>query len=298
MIFNALDEVLFWDEIDTLKMFMKKNIEQYYPQDYDGFYKNKKEFFNTKILNKEDFIKRLENYCKYGKPTWISGKGEMCDDIDEKTFKKAFLHSKLSNGEKLGIKASQILNNTPWFWDFYANNILHTENNKILELTTGAGLGTTAIMKHMKDTDLYIGADIDFLCTKNADAIAQYYNINGLGITTTLWNLPFEDNIFTSICSNVGLEECREIPTIIKEAYRVLSPKGRIVLHCIDRDKTQSRDLFESYGFTDDEIDYWLKQIRMYSSAEETEKLLSAVGFSFVERKQDNALGYVLVYEK
>ena len=59
MIFNALDEVLFWDEIDTLKMFIKKNIEQYYPQDYDGFYKNKKEFFNTKILNKEDFIKSL-----------------------------------------------------------------------------------------------------------------------------------------------------------------------------------------------------------------------------------------------
>lgn len=298
MILNALDEVLFWDEIDTLKVFMKKNIEQYYPQNYDRFYKNKKEFFKVIIPNKEDFIKRLENYCKYGKPTWISGKCEMCDDIDDKTLNKAFCHSKLSNGEKLGIKASQILNNTPWFWDFYANNILYTENNKILELTIGAGLGTTVIMKHMKDIDLYIGVDIDFLCAKNADAIAKYYNINGLGITTTLWNLPFEDNIFTSICSNAGLEECREIPTIIKEAYRVLSPEGRIVLHCINRDKTQSRDLFESYGFADDEIDYWLKQIRMYSSVEETEALLSMVGFRFVEKKSDNNLGCILIYEK
>ena len=70
------------------------------------------------------------------------------------------------------------------------------------------------------------------------------------------------------------------------------------MLHCIDRDKTQSRDLFESYGFTDDEIDYWLKQIRMYSSVEETEALLSVVGFKFVEKKRDSNLGYILVYDK
>ena len=79
-------------------------------------------------------------------------------------------------------------------------------------------------------------------------------NINGLGIATSLWHLPFEDNMFTSVCSNAGLEECREIPTIIQEAYRVLMPGGKIVLRCLNTDKTQSYARFEQYGFSEEEM--------------------------------------------
>ena len=36
MILNALDEVLFWDDIDTLKTFTKQNSDKFYPNDFEN----------------------------------------------------------------------------------------------------------------------------------------------------------------------------------------------------------------------------------------------------------------------
>ena len=143
-----------------------------------------------------------------------------------------------------------------------------------------------------------MGVDIDFVCAKNADALAKYYGINGLGIATSLWKLPFDDCMFTSVCSNVGLEECREIPTIVAEAYRVLKPGGKIVLHCVSTRKMQSYERFEQYGFSEEEIIYWSKEIRIYTSPQGVEELLNNVGFKFYGRLVDEKLGNILVFEK
>ena len=116
--------------------------------------------------------------------------------------------------------------------------------------------------------------------------------------STSLWKLPFEDCMFTAVCCNAGLEECREIPTIIEEAYRVLMPGGKIVLHCLNTNKMQAYARFEQYGFSEEEMIYWAKQIRMYTSAEGVEELLRAVGFKFYKRMADKKLGSILVFEK
>ena len=144
----------------------------------------------------------------------------------------------------------------------------------------------------------FVKTDIDFICAKNADAFANYYEVNGLGIATSLWNLPFNDQMFTSVCSNTGLEECREIPTIISEAYRVLIPGGRIVLRCIDADKAQGRNLFQTYGFSTEEMISMLKKVRLYSNVENVEELLLSCGFKMIARETDKDLGYIIVYEK
>ncbi len=299
MILNALDEVLFWDDIDVLKVFMRKNLEGYYPHSPDRFYNSKVAFFASVIPNKSEFLHRLERYAESGCPAWISGRNELSDDIDTDTMIKAIsISSQTSNGEKKAAQASKWQENAPSFWQIYSDNILHTKNNIILELTVGAGGGTNAVMRNMKNTDYYMGVDIDFICAKNADALAKYYHINGLGIATSLWNLPFEDRMFTSVCCNAGLEECREIPTILSEACRVLAPKGRIVLHCLEGCKAQGRDLFDRYGFSEEEMLYWLKKVRLYVSADEVEKLLSVYGLKKIERKTDETLGCILIYEK
>lgn len=299
MILNALDEVLFWDDIDTLKTFTKQNCDRFYPHDFENYSKNQEAFFKAVIPSKEAFIRRLDKYAEIGRTFWISGRSELSDDIDAISMIKAIsVSSKIDNGEQKAKQASKWQENNPAFWNFYTDNVLYQQENRILELTIGAGGGTNAVMRKMTPCDYYMGVDIDFVCAKNADALAKYYNINGLGIATSLWNLPFDDCMFTSVCCNAGLEECREIPTIIKEAYRVLRPSGRIVLHCLNTNKMQAHTRFEQYDFTEEEMVYWAKRVRMYTSAEGVEELLTAVGFKFYKRMVDEKLGSILVFEK
>ena len=299
MILNALDEVLFWEDIETLKQFTKENSRKFYPHDHENYYKNAKKFFRTIIPSKAEFISRLETYADIGQPIWISGRNKLSDDIDAEAMMKAIsVSSKISNGKEKAARASKWRENNPSFWNFYTDNILHQQENKILELTVGAGGGTNAVMQKMTEQDYYMGVDIDFVCAKNADALAKYYGINGLGIATSLWKLPFDDCMVTSVCSNAGLEECREIPTIIAEAYRVLKPGGKIVLHCVNTRKMQSYERFEQYGFSEEEMIYWSKEVRMYTSAEGVEELLNSAGFKFYGRLVDEKLGSILVFEK
>ena len=299
MIMNALDEVLFWDDIETLITFTRQNSKRFYPHDFENYRKSQDAFFKSVIPDKAEFIRRLQQYAAVGKPIWIAGRNGLSDDIDADTMIKAIsVSSKISNGEQKAKQASKWQENNPSFWKFYADNILHLKNNRILELTVGAGGGTNAVMKEMTECDYYMGVDIDFVCAKNADALAKYYGINGLGIATSLWKLPFDDCMFTSVCSNVGLEECREIPTIVAEAYRVLKPGGKIVLHCVNTRKMQSYERFEQYGFSEEEMIYWSKEVRLYTSAEGVEELLNDAGFNFYRRLVDEKLGSILVYEK
>ena len=299
MIMNALDEVLFWNDIETLITFTKQNSKRFYPYDFENYRKSQDAFFKSVIPDKAEFIRRLQQYAAVGKPIWIAGRNGLSDDIDADTMIKAIsVSSKISNGEQKAKQASKWQENNPSFWKFYAENILHLKNNRILELTVGAGGGTNAVMKEMTECDYYMGVDIDFVCAKNADALAKYYGINGLGIATSLWKLPFDDCMFTSVCSNVGLEECREIPTIVAEAYRVLKPGGKIVLHCVNTRKMQSYERFEQYGFSEEEMIYWSKEVRMYTSAEGVEELLNDAGFNFYRRLVDEKLGSILVFEK
>lgn len=299
MIINALDEVLFWDDIETLITFTKQNSKRFYPHDFENYRKSQDAFFKSVIPDKAEFIRRLQQYAAVGKPIWIAGRNGLSDDIDADTMIKAIsVSSKISNGEQKAKRASKWQENNPSFWKFYADNILHLKNNRILELTVGAGGGTNAVMKEMTECDYYMGVDIDFVCAKNADALAKYYGINGLGIATSLWKLPFDDCMFTSVCSNVGLEECRENPTIVAEAYRVLKPGGKIVLHCVNTRKMQSYERFEQYGFSEEEMIYWSKEVRMYTSAEGVAELLNDAGFNFYRRLVDEKLGSILVFEK
>ena len=300
MIFNAIDEVLFWEDLDKLKEFEKENFKKFYPHDFAGWREVSTKFFKSIIPDKTEFIRRLEKYAESGKPVWIAGRNNSIDDIDTAQMLKAIAYSKIAHGEQSAAKISKIQEKSQKYLDFYTDNIFHLPSNHILELTVGAGGGTNLVMKKMTENDYYLGVDIDFICAKNADALAKYYNVNGLGIAASLWNLPFEDCMFTSVCCCQGLNECREIPTILKEAYRVLKPGGKFVVRCIHNIRnTQSyQGAFSGYGFSDEEVISWLKKLRMYAGFENTEKLLAACGFKFCKRVINEKFGDILVFEK
>lgn len=299
VILNALDEVLYWDDISFLKNFICEIFSKYYPHDSKSYFEEKDYFYLRTIPDKKDFLRRMEYYVDNGKTKWISGRNELSDDISYEDLKRALLiNCKSENGCRKAFQAERIISNDLEFWDTYANHILYAQQNTVLELTIGGGLGTTSVMRKMRDSDLYIGVDIDFNCAKNADAIARHFGVNGLGIATSLWNMPFDDQMFTTVCSNAGLEECREIPAIIKEAARVLVPGGRMVLHCINFEKSAFVPIFSKYGFSDEEIHYWLRKLRLYSDVEQVEDLASKCGLKMIDKKIDDAKGYILVLKK
>ncbi len=299
MILNALDEVLFWEDIPVLKDFIHQNMSKYYPHDPEQFHLEKAMFLKNHIPNKETFISKLVHYSKSGTATWVSGRSGLSDDMDSNSMVKAIKYSsQIENGRKKALQASRWQKSNPDFWNFYSSNVLHSISNHILELTVGAGGGTNVVMSNMCECDYYMGVDIDFVCAKNADALAKYYEVNGLGIATTLWNLPFDNEMFTSVCTNAGLEECREIPTILAEASRVLAPKGRITIRCLRREKTPWYSYFEKYGFTTAEAKEWLCKVRLFSDVGQIKELLINNDLSLIYQKDDEKLGHIMVFEK
>lgn len=298
MILNALDEILFWNDIEKLKNKINDLDKKYYPDAPEDWYREKKKFIRQEIPNKKEFEKRLEYYTENGKPVWIASRNSSCDDLSFESIHKAITSSSsFEKGRELVEKHEAIYVKNPEFWSCYVNNVLFQPGNNVLELTIGAGLGTGIVMLKMKSKDLYMGVDIDFICAKHADALSKFFNVNGLGIATNMWNMPFDDNMFSSVCSSFGLDECREIPAILKEASRVLKPHGRMVLAC--REKEHSwHSHFEDYGFGDDEITYWLKKVRLYSDPDQIEDLADECGLSLIERRHEDIRGTILVFEK
>lgn len=100
------------------------------------------------------------------------------------------------------------------------------------------------------------------------------------------------------VCSNAGLEECREIPTILKEAVRVLKPHGRLVLHCLNREKSIWISLFLKYGFSTEEAMDWLRKVRLFAEVEQIEALALDMNLRVIDKKSDVKLGHILVFEK
>lgn len=296
MIISALDEILFWQEIAVIHKEIQELWAKHHPHDPQGYFAEKKQFLQKTIPTKADFLRRIEYYTENGTPTWISGRSQFCDDLGMEELKKAIHFSSLENGAQKAAQAEKIIAHDPAFWTYYADQILCKEQNTILEMTIGAGLGTTAVMRQMRSADMYFGVDIDFKCAKNADALAKYYGINGLGITASLWNMPFDDNTFSAVCSNQGLEECREIPTILAEAVRVLQPGGKLVLHCLKT--SHHARCFSDYGFSETETQHWLRRLRVYAGIEQIDSILLALQMHPIERKEDTAKGYITVYEK
>lgn len=299
MVINALTEVLFWSDIPKTINNAKELAKKYFPDNPEMYFSEREKFIKKEIPTKEEFIRRLEYYEENGTPTWVGGRNDSCDDISFEDLKKSIIENSTSKqGEILAKRHASVYSQRLDFWKFYTDNIFAEIENNILELTVGAGLGTSALMQRMSDKGLYMGVDIDFICAKQADALAKYHKVNGLGIATSLWNMPFDNGIFSSVCSNNGLDECREIPTILKEAARALKPKGKMALICRDKENSWYPD-FRKYGFSDDEIESWLKKVRLYAGAEQIENLASDCGLHLISRREEKSYyGKILVFEK
>lgn len=274
MVLLGLQEVLYWDEIPPLKSAIHSLLEQYHPNagNFAEYEKARDAFYTSSIHGKEDFRRRIDNYKRNGRPVWVSGRIQWINDIAPEDLKRAFRYVSPERGRELAERPRG-----SWA-EAYAARVLGDAPQRILELTVGAGGGTGAVAANMREQDAMIGVDIDFLCAKNADAIGRYYGVDLLGICCNLWELPFEDGSFSVVCCVKGLNECREIPTILREAARVLMPGGRMVMVLQGRTGYAYRSLFNLFGIGEEEGLSYLRDARLYSTPEDLEKTLKPFG--------------------
>jgi len=103
----------------------------------------------------------------------------------------------------------------------FINSFIKGNNNKILDI--GSGGGWTAKIINEKNS-LFL-MDLSF---KNLSEIKR--NHKGFYIQGDALRLPFKNNSFNYIIISEVLEHINKPELIIKEAYRVLSDKGEIII--------------------------------------------------------------------
>lgn len=116
----------------------------------------------------------------------------------------------------------------------YAAAVLETGPKVIVELGTGAGLGTHSLVQAGLRSAGLITIDVDYACTGNAEGLAKVYGTEQCvdGIVAGFWFLPLRDNSIDVICSHYGIDESRETSRVVNEIARVLRPGGRFVAMC------------------------------------------------------------------
>ena len=272
-------EILFWKDIPVIleneRCLRERFRPDLIPENRPLYDRAVADFIREQIPTKEEFYKRMEDYERDGEPVWVSGRNPTCDDLSMPQLRKA--HRNLFRGAERVATVTQARKTWAKHLDFYVGAILNDASNTILELTIGAGFGTAAVVEKMRPDDFYTGVDIDLKCVKNAEGILKYCGKAGVALATSLWNLPFDDGTFSVVCSHLGIDECREIPTILAEAVRVLSPGGKIVLACSNTGLHRTRGYFDAYAIDEKEALECLRRVRHYADSLQIDAIMASM---------------------
>ena len=304
MVGNEWDDILYWEDYESFKRFISELDRKYDcadPVQYETWRNERDAFYRRTIPTKEEFVRRFERYTLVGKPHWVDGHHKLINELSAEELRQSYDYA----SDDSGAKHVAVAENARHGWasqhlPYYVEKVrtpTSNETHTIMEMTVGAGVGTNAIVRSMADDMAYVGVDIDFICAKNADVIGRYYQKRALGICASLWHLSFADGIFDAVCSHFGLDECREIPTILDEALRVLKPGGKLVLVSRHNAWLRRHSIFEKYGVGEKEALELMRQARLYADFEQLDTLVTERGFAktdYIPFEQ----WYVVEYQK
>ncbi|HLC60527.1 MAG TPA: class I SAM-dependent methyltransferase [Candidatus Nanoarchaeia archaeon] len=102
------------------------------------------------------------------------------------------------------------------------------KGKKVLEIGCGGG---TDILQFAKNGAIVTGIDLTETAIKITKRRFDIYNLKGTFIQADAENLPFEDNTFDFVYSLGVLHHTPDTEKAIREAYRVLRPNGKILIH-------------------------------------------------------------------
>ena len=224
---NPLKEITLWDELDDFVRFITESYRPYVSSTIpDEILDKWKNYYDERVLNKVEFLSRLDNYVLNGRPVWQKQAAQSCDVLFPEYMELALKNGTYANGEKRYSMYKDMAAKWAFHLSDYAKTVNDRDNQIILELSVGAGLGTCSIIENLKPNSRMFCADIDFACAKTADGIAHYLNVSErvCGINANFWFLPFENNTFDCVCMHYGQDETREFPTALRETARLLKP--------------------------------------------------------------------------
>lgn len=285
MVGNEWDDILYWEDYAPFAQFQRELDLKYdlkNPIEYEKRQAERDSFYRSTIPTKEEFIKRFERYALLGKAQWVQGHHRLINEFTEEELMNSFRFA----SDEHGLSCVALTEKARLGWaalhlPHYSAKVCDTNSSshRIMEMTVGAGVGTNAIVRSMTSDMHYIGVDIDFVCAKNADAIGRIYQKNALGLCASLWHLPFQDNLFDVVCSHFGLDECREIPTILDEATRVLKPGGKLVSVSRHTAWLRRHEIFEKYDIDETQARNLMQQVRLYADFDQLDSLIKERGF-------------------
>ena len=272
---TELQEVLFFRNIAKLCRDLKEIEDLYYPDELEKLEDAQNNYIYDTIKNKENLLRIVDDYSQNGLPVWQGQESQNCRSIDKKALTGVFMRGTAENG----AKSYNLYENMKEKWachlDDYAALVNCKDDADILELGTGAGLDTCAVMKSMPPNSRIISVDINFSAAKNADGLARYLKIDNraFGLNASFWNLPFADGLFDTVCTHYGLDESRELPTTLSQISRVLKHGGKFIGVSRKRPYDRQKHVLKMFGIVEEECNVLLEKVRLYSGFENLKTL-------------------------
>jgi len=318
MFFNEFDHVLFWREREEAELAAIAMWEEHGHS--DAFSAALNAWRKEQIPTKEAFYERVADYAAHGGPDQILIRREakaISDSLEYAT--KASGESRVAMWREAVRKWAMHLEDygaavhMPPSSEGSVSPIRPKEGGPqgggvcgqaILELCTGAGMGTWAVLSRLPEHSTLHSTDFDFCCPPNAVGIAKALGVEDrvAGLCANNWYLPFNGGIFDTVCTHYGLDESREVPTVLREVARVLKPGGRLVLIARMDPWDRQGKFFELFGAAKEDCRDVLRRVRLYSGPEDLIEDAARRGLRLTRRKdywpQQGHARVLLVFER
>ncbi len=288
--YRELVEAILWqfpDEIEKMRMEMqirfKKLGKKYDP---NILYR---EYIERLLKDKDGIISALRQYAACDTSKWISGK-ENGNNVSVEGAESFGKYTGWFNGRTRVKHAKKSLAHKGWakHLPYYASEVHKTNPKTIVELSTGAGLGTSAISIGKPKDCVIFTIDIGFQCHGNVVGIAKYLKQKDtlLSVDANFWYMPFADESVDVVCSHYGLDESRENNKTIAETARILKSGGRFICTARKNAFMRQYSILEPFGFEKDETVEILRKCRLYS---DTESLVACCELNglYLENKEE-----------
>lgn len=156
----------------------------------------------------------------------------------------------------------------------------------VVELGTGAGLGTYSLVKTGLPNAVLITSDVDYACAGNADGLAKVHGVEERvnGIAAGFWFLPFADNSIDVVCSHYGIDESRETGRVVDEVVRVLRPGGRFVAVCRSDPAYRLSMFLGQFDFGRQELGELARMANLFPGSEGLVRIARAKGLTAEKR--------------
>lgn len=164
----------------------------------------------------------------------------------------------------------------------YVDAVFGNDPDIILELGTGAGLGTNALLERGLGSGRLVSLDIDYGCVGNAEGLAKVYGLESSVdvVVASYWYLPFREGSMDVVCTHYGIDESREFERVLSEVVRVLRPGGRFVGVGRVDPTVRLRGLVGDLGLGAAELAQLVASAHLYPGPDEVVKLAQQKGMT------------------